>query len=104
MSLIQLIDFKKMGDASGVLVALESNNEIPFDIKRVYYVFGTKEGVARGFHAHKKTRQVAVCVAGSCKMIMDNGVSQAEVVLDSPCTGILIDRLMWHEMHDFSDV
>ena len=66
MSLIKLIDFSILGDSRGSLVALESNKNVPFDIKRVYYIFGTKNQVSRGFHAHKDLQQIAVCVSGSC--------------------------------------
>ncbi len=103
MSLIKLIDFPPLGDERGSLVALESNNTVPFDIKRVYYLFGTKEGVSRGFHAHKALKQVAVCVTGKCKMLLDNGKEKAEVWLDSSTKGIFIESMVWREMHDFSD-
>ena len=102
MSLIKLIDFPPLGDERGSLVALESNKAVPFDIKRVYYLFGTKEGVSRGFHAHKALKQVAVCVTGKCKMLLDDGEEKAEVWLDSSTKGIVIESMVWHEMHDFS--
>jgi len=75
-NLVKLIDFPPLGDDRGSLVALEANKTVPFDIKRVYYIFGTKPGVARGFHAHKALKQVAVCVTGSCRMLLDNGQKQ----------------------------
>nr|WP_275658981.1 FdtA/QdtA family cupin domain-containing protein [Shewanella sp. Isolate11] len=100
--MIKLIDFPQLGDSRGSLVALEGKNQVPFDIKRVYYIFGTKEGVARGFHAHKALKQVAVCISGSCKMVMDNGREKQEVILDNPSQGLLIDVMQWHEMYDFS--
>lgn len=103
MSLIKLINFKSLGDDRGGLVALEENKEIPFDIKRVYYIFATQTGVARGFHAHKKLKQVAICISGSCRFVMDNGLDKQEIVMDSPTQGIVIDKMQWHEMHDFSD-
>ena len=58
--------------------------------------------VSRGFHAHKNLRQVAVCVAGSCRFILDDGTKKEEVVLNSPATGLLIQGIVWREMHDFS--
>lgn len=99
---VKLIDFPPLGDDRGSLVALEANKTIPFDIKRVYYIFGTKPGVARGFHAHKALKQVAVCVSGSCRMLLDDGKQKAEVLLDSPVKGLVIDSFVWHEMHDFT--
>lgn len=103
MSLIKFIDFLPLGDDRGSLVALESNISISFDIKRVYYIFGTQANVARGFHAHKQLKQVAVCVTGKCRMIIDDGISREETWLDSATKGIAIDDMIWHEMHDFSD-
>ena len=73
MSLLQWIRFESLGDYRGSLVAIEGNETVSFDIKRVYYLFDTQPGVARGFHAHELLRQVAVCVSGKCKMLLDNG-------------------------------
>lgn len=102
MSLVQWVKFPALGDDRGSLVALEGNKSIPFDIKRVYYLFGTQPGIARGFHAHKALKQVAVCVTGKCKMLLDNSTEKAEIWLDSTIKGIVIDSMVWHEMHDFS--
>ncbi|MGG4775526.1 sugar 3,4-ketoisomerase [Paenalcaligenes sp. Me52] len=96
------IQFPMLGDARGSLVVLEAQKQIPFDIQRVYYIFGTQEGIARGFHAHKELLQVAVCVSGQCKMLLDNGNEKTVITMDSPTHGVLIDRMVWHEMHDFS--
>lgn len=103
MSLIKLIDFSSLGDERGSLVALESRQSIPFDIKRVYYIFGTQQGISRGFHAHKQLKQVAVCVTGSCRMVLDDGKVREDVMLDSATKGILIEEMVWREMHDFSE-
>lgn len=83
-------------------MSLEAHNTVPFDIKRVYYIFGTQPGISRGFHAHKKLQQVAVCVTGKCRMVLDDGQRREEVWLDSPTKGLLIGDLFWREMHDFS--
>jgi len=103
MSLIKLIDFPPLGDERGSLVAVEGNKNIPFDIKRVYYIFGTQKDIARGFHAHKELNQVAVCITGKCRMILDNGNTKENVWMDSATKGVLIEDMVWHEMHDFSD-
>jgi dTDP-4-dehydrorhamnose 3,5-epimerase-like enzyme len=102
MNLVNLINFKSLGDERGDLVALEGNSEIPFDIKRVYYIFGTAPEVSRGFHAHKELVQVAICVAGSCIILMDDGRTKESITLNTPKYGVLIDKMQWHEMHDFS--
>jgi dTDP-4-dehydrorhamnose 3,5-epimerase-like enzyme len=103
MSIIKLLEFPSLGDERGSLVALETNQQVPFDIKRVYYIFGTQQEVARGFHAHKALEQVAICVSGSCRFILDDGKNRESVILDNPNVGIYIDHLKWREMHDFSD-
>ena len=102
MSLVQWVNFPPLGDDRGSLVALESSKTVPFDIKRVYYIFGTQPGVARGFHAHRKLQQVAVCVTGKCRMILDDGIHREEAWLDSPTKGLIIGDRIWREMHDFS--
>ena len=101
-NLVKLIDFPLLGDSRGSLVAVEAKKTVPFDIMRVYFIFGTKQGVARGFHAHKALKQVAVCVTGSCRMLLDNGLEKEEVLLDSPTKGLVIDDFIWREMHDFT--
>jgi len=103
MSVIQMINFQVLGDERGSLIALEVGKQIPFNVKRVYYIFGTKADVARGFHAHKALRQVAFCVSGSCRFVLDDGHKKAEVVLDSPNKGLLIEHMVWREMYDFSE-
>lgn len=102
MSLIKLIEFPPLGDDRGSLVAIEAHKTVPFDVKRVYYIFGTGSGVSRGFHAHRSLQQVAVCVTGKCRMVLDDGAQRDEVWLDSPTKGLLIGNLLWREMHDFS--
>ena len=96
------INLQKHGDDRGSLVALEEENNIPFSIKRVYYIFDTKEGVRRGFHAHKELKQVAIAVKGSCRFLLDDGTERIEVVLDNPAQGLLIESYIWREMYDFS--
>jgi dTDP-4-dehydrorhamnose 3,5-epimerase-like enzyme len=103
MKLAKLIDFDILGDARGSLISLEQYKNIPFDVLRVYYIFDTKKGVSRGFHAHRHLEQVAVCVKGSCRFILDNGEVKEELLLNSPKQGLYIGHNLWREMHDFSE-
>jgi dTDP-4-dehydrorhamnose 3,5-epimerase-like enzyme len=105
MSLIKWIEFPRLGDERGELITLEIGMEktVPFDIKRVYYIYHTAKGVSRGYHAHKELKQVAICISGKCKMILDSGDSREEVWLDTPKKGLLIESMIWREMHDFSE-
>ncbi len=98
----QTITFKRLGDKRGGLVAVEGERSIPFEAKRVYYIYGTKEGVERGFHAHKALHQVAVAVSGSCDMILDDGKTQKTVRLDSPEKGVFIGSGVWRVMKNFT--
>lgn len=100
---IKLIPLQARGDDRGSLIALEEGKNIPFPVKRVYYLFNTKEGVSRGFHAHRALKQVAIAVRGSCRFLLDDGKERVEVLLDNPAQGLLIESFMWREMHDFSD-
>ncbi|EPF2360408.1 sugar 3,4-ketoisomerase [Escherichia coli] len=100
---VKLIPLQTHGDDRGSLVALEEGDNIPFQIKRVYYIFNTKKGVMRGFHAHKNLKQVAIAVRGSCKFKLDNGTDSVEVLLNDPAQGLLIESFIWREMYDFSE-
>ena len=86
-----LIHFKPLGDERGSLIAIEAEKSVPFPVRRVYYIFATKEGVERGFHAHKALNQVAVAVTGSCEMVLDDGECETSVLLDSAQKGVLIE-------------
>lgn len=94
--------FQQHGDERGQLVALEEYKDIPFQIKRVYYIYDTLDGVRRGFHAHKCLEQILVCVHGSCKILLDDGSEKEVVVLDKPYEGVYVTNDMWREMYDFS--
>ncbi|MCG3677406.1 sugar 3,4-ketoisomerase [Aliarcobacter butzleri] len=97
-----LLNFKTLGDERGSLIAIEEGYNAPFQIKRVYYIFDTKEGVERGFHAHINLKQIAIAVKGSCTFVVDNGIKREEIKLDNPNQGLFIEGLIWREMKDFS--
>lgn len=99
---LELIPLQIHGDERGSLVSLETEKNIPFEIKRVYYLFDTLEGVTRGFHAHKELKQVAIAVRGSCRFILNDGHERVEILLDNPAQGLLIESFIWREMADFS--
>lgn len=95
-------NFRVIGDSRGSLIALEGNKDIPFEIKRVYYIFDTNKDVIRGHHAHKTLEQVLLCVSGSCIIVLDDGKERSEVLLDKPNIGLYVGPNMWHEMKDFT--
>ena len=98
----KIIDFEIKGDNRGNLISLEENKNIPFDIKRVYYIFNTKKNIRRGFHAHKNLKQVLIAVKGNCKILLDDGKTKENILLDSPGKGLVIKEKIWREMYDFS--
>jgi len=102
MEPFQTMELAVKGDARGLLAVIEGGLQCPFEIARVYWVYGTKPGVRRGLHAHWRTRQMAVCVAGGCSFLMDDGTTRQILRLDSPSTVLPIEPLVWHEMFDFS--
>ena len=94
--------FQPHGDNRGMLIALEEFNDIPFRIKRVYYMYDTAEGVVRGKHAHKSLEQILICIHGTCKIRLDNGYEKKIVHLEKPYEGLYVANNMWREMFDFS--
>jgi dTDP-4-dehydrorhamnose 3,5-epimerase-like enzyme len=96
------IPFQIKGDDRGSLIALESNKNIPFDIKRVYYIFGTTNDTVRGKHAHKTLEQVLVCTSGSCTILLDNGTEKQTINLSNNTFGLYVGTKIWREMSNFS--
>lgn len=103
MNLIEWIELPNLGDHRGSLVVAEANRNIPFSIQRLYYIFGAQPDVPRGFHAHKELQQIAFCIQGSCKILMNNGKEKQEVLIGQPNKGLFIPPMVWHEMHGFSE-
>lgn len=98
----KLINLDIKGDDRGSLIALEAEKNIPFEIKRVYFIFETKGGVIRGKHAHKRLKQLVICTSGNCKFKLDDGKNKEIVSLSKPNEALYIDNLIWREMFDFS--
>ena len=103
MAYYNIVNFNTLGDDRGSLIAIEEGYNAPFDIKRVYYIFDTQEGVERGFHAHINLEQIAIAVKGSCVFVLDNGNQREEIKLTSPTKGLHIKGLIWREMKDFTE-
>ena len=91
----QLLDFVVHDDHGGKLVALEEREDIPFDVRRVYYVWGNAPDVCRGEHAHERLEQIIICVAGSCDFLLDDGKERQTIHLDNPSQGLHIKPHVW---------
>lgn len=96
------IKFKAFGDNRGSLISLEQHKNIPFKIKRVYYIFGTRTNTTRGKHAHTNLKQIVICVSGKCKFLLDDGKKKKIIELNNPTEGLYIGKNIWREMYDFS--
>ncbi|MDA8624026.1 FdtA/QdtA family cupin domain-containing protein [Alphaproteobacteria bacterium] len=103
MSFARLIDLPSFDDSRGSLIAIEATKDIPFDIRRIYYIFNSENCASRGFHAHKDLEQLAICVSGRCDIVLDDGEQRETVSLTSPKEGLLIGSMIWREMHNFSN-
>lgn len=98
----ELKEFTVLGDRRGQLIALEENRQVPFEMKRVFYIYGTEASISRGNHSHYKTKQFLVAVNGSCKVTLDNGKEKQTFDLNKPNVGLFQDALIWGHMHNFS--
>ncbi len=98
----RLINMQVHGDERGKLVSMEGNKNIPFEIKRVYWIYDTLPDVERGKHAHKKLEQVIIAVDGACQFLLDDGSTREKVWLNRPDVGLYIGKNMWREMRHFS--
>ncbi|MBF2708387.1 sugar 3,4-ketoisomerase [Flavobacterium soyangense] len=98
---IQLIDIPKIENSLGNIAVIE-NNTIPFEIKRVYYLFDIPSSAIRGGHAHKNLQQVLIAISGSFDVVLKNGISEKKVTLNKPDKGLLINQSTWRELENFS--
>ena len=99
----KLIEFTQKGDERGHLVIVEGNQDIPFDIKRVFYIYGSDKNVVRGKHANYRTKFMLINVAGTSKVRVDDGTSEKVFELNRPHMGIYLPKLVWKDMYDFSE-
>lgn len=99
----QIMCFKQLGDDRGKLVVIESNKDIPFEVARVFYIYGTEKDVVRGKHANRKSEFILVNVNGSSKVKVDYGDSTEVYELNDPYTALYIPEMVWKDMYDFSD-
>lgn len=104
MNLVKMLDFPQRGDERGHLVVAEGKKDVPFDIKRVFYIYGSDYNVVRGKHANRKTQFVLINVAGTSKIkVKDGEGNEAVFCLNKPHIGIYLPTMVWKEMYDFSE-
>lgn len=98
-----LIKFKNINDRYGNLTPIEEKHDVPFEIKRIYYISGVEKGCERGFHAHRRLHQVLICLNGSVKIRVKTPGSEEVFTLNKCDEGLYIGKLVWREMFDFSE-
>lgn len=97
----RIIDIRKYTDNRGYLSVVESGLDIPFEIKRIYYLYMVPE-VARGAHAHKELQQLLIATSGSVEVIMDDGQEKKSFMLDKPWKGLYVPSGLWRDLENFS--
>ena len=98
----KIINFADLGDERGKLVVIEGGQAIPFDIKRVFYIYGSDETVVRGEHANRESEFVLINVAGTSKVRITDGKEELIVELNKPMMGVYTPKMIWKDMYDFS--
>lgn len=101
---VRLLPLQQSGDSRGMLVIAEENREIPFEIKRIFFMYGSSGDVVRGKHANRVSQFVLICVHGSCDVkVIGPGGSEAEYRLDDPNVGLYLPAMVWKDMYHFSE-
>lgn len=98
----KIVNFADLGDERGKLVVIEGGQDIPFDIKRVFYIYGSDATVVRGQHANRESEFVLINVAGTSKVRITDGDEEFIVELNKPMMGIYLPKMIWKDMYDFS--
>lgn len=100
---VKILEFSDLGDERGNLVVVEGSGfDIPFDIKRVFYIYGSDSKIVRGMHANRKTEFVMINISGTSKVKVDNGYEQEIIQLNRPRMGLYLSTMIWKEMYEFS--
>ena len=98
----KIINFPRISDPRGHLSFIEEKNHVPFEIKRVYYLYDVPSGATRGGHAHKKMAAVIIALSGSFNVIIDDGLNTASVFLNKPYSGLYVPSDVWRTIKNFS--
>lgn len=99
----RIINFTDLGDERGKLVVIEGGLAIPFDIQRVFYIYGSDSTVVRGKHANRESEFVLINVAGTSKVRITDGSEELIIELNKPMMGVYIPKMIWKDMYDFSE-
>lgn len=103
MELCKLLNFNEKGDERGKLVIVEGGIDVPFEIKRLFYIYGSDKDVVRGKHANRNSEFVLINVSGSSKVMVTDGKEKQIIELTKPRQGVYLPKMVWKEMYDFSE-
>jgi len=98
----RLIEFRRIANPSGNLTPIEASVDVPFDIKRVYYLYDVPGGEVRGGHAHRRIEQVIIAASGSFDVVLDDGIKRARFMLNRSYYGLYVPTMVWRELENFS--
>lgn len=99
----KILEFTEFGDERGSLVVAEGDKDVPFEIKRVFYMYGSDPDIIRGQHANRQSEFVLINVSGSSKVRVDNGFEEKIIELNKPRMGLYLSTMIWKDMYDFSE-
>ena len=102
ISKCKIVDLPKITNGKGYLTVIEENKPIPFELKRIYYVYDTPKGETRGGHAHKNLQQLIIAISGGFDVVLDDGVERKIFHLDRPHCGLYVCPMIWHELNNFT--
>ena len=101
--MVQLLELKVNGNDTGRLISIESERNLPFACKRVFYIYAVKDDAKRGLHANRNSRFAFVCLNGRVRVSSHDGKNAYDHLLDNPSKMLVMDNMVWKEMYDFSD-
>ena len=102
LSKCKIIDLPRITDRRGNLTFIEENNHVPFDIKRVYYLYDVPGGATRAGHAHKTLQELIIAVSGSFDVVLDDGIKRKKFRLNRSYCGLYVPSMIWRELENFS--
>ena len=103
MKNVEIMSFKKISDDRGVLIPMEYPLQLPFEIKRIYYIYDVEKKERRGFHSHRDLEQILIAISGSVKILVKTPNEEQIIELNDKSKGLYIGPMIWREMFDFSE-
>lgn len=103
MKNVEIMNFQEISDSRGKLIPLEYPSQLPYEIKRIYYICNVSEGERRGFHSHRDLEQILIAISGKVKILVKTPYEEETIELNDNSKGLYIGPMVWREMFDFSE-